>query len=295
MPHLTRARRALSLAITAALCLSACGPADDGDTNNPQNTTPRAPCPTDAPACVAPAATCEGDFAVTFASIRDEVTCACVPQESARQDCAATGQVCEGSVCAGDAIDPCEGITCDAPPASCEGDIAITYSGAGMCVAADGSCDYEDVAIRTDCAANSEVCQGGACVEPNANPCDGITCNMPPAPSCDGAIAVTYAGMGMCAAATGVCDYAAAQTRTDCAANNERCEAGACVEVMMNLCANVTCALPPAPSCDGEFAVTYTGEGMCVMADGSCDYSAVGVRTDCEASGESCVEGACAP
>jgi plastocyanin len=57
-------------------------------------------------------------------------------------------------------------------------------------------------------------------------------------------------------------------------------------------CANVTCDAP-APTCDDIDTVrSYSGAGTCDSTDGSCDYSAVEVLTDC-ATGEECSLGQC--
>ncbi len=278
-------RSSLPLAICLATALVATACSDDPDPQ-PQNTAPS--CNPNAAACNAPAAACEGNFVVTYASQRDDETCMCVNTENTRTDCAANSQVCVNGACSDDTTDPCAGVTCDAPAASCDGNTAVTYTSAGVCDA-DGECDFTSVIQRNDCG--DDTCMAGVCV-PAGDLCANVTCNMPPAASCDGEFAVTYTGDGMCVAATGDCDYSAVEVRTDCEATGETCFEGACLG-NVDLCDGITCDMPPAASCDGEFAVTYSGDGMCVAVDGSCDYSAVETRVDCAATTQICANGAC--
>ena len=99
-------------------------------------------------------------------------------------DGGATGQAtCELTV---SETDPCEGVTCDEPPATTCADDSTVRS-----FAAQGTCD------------------AGACTyEPTDTPCD-----QPPATACqDGQTLLTYPALGACG--LGACDYPA--TPTDC-------------------------------------------------------------------------------
>lgn len=221
--------------------------------------------------------TCEGDIAVRY---NDAGVCeegGCTYSESARVDCAAEGGTCSRGRCS--AGDPCEGITCNAPPAStCDDEtVVLSYEAPGTCV--DGECRYGQT--LNDCADSDEVCVDGECVAPDA--CIGVVCNVPPAARCDGASAVSYATAGTCA--DGLCSYA--ETTVDCAATGGRCVRGACVAT--NPCDGVVCNTPPAAICDGTVGVSYRPTGTCDA--GSCDYPED--RFDCATIGQICDDGEC--
>ena len=104
---------------------------------------------------------------------------------------------CQVGACTGD--DPCNGVTCVAPPrATCVNATTLkSYSAAGTCSA--GACSY--VSTNTAC---SKGCQAGAC---KGDPCAGVTCNQPPAPAClDATSRRSYAPVGSCGG--GACSYA---------------------------------------------------------------------------------------
>lgn len=172
----------------------------------------------------------------------------------------------------------CINITCNNDAGTfCEGDVAVTLEqGAGDCCASEVS--------RTDCTASGQVCENGACVD-EEDLCALVDCSLPE-PTCDGDEAVTY--NVSCDPENGAC-VEEERTRTDCAATNQTCSAGACADT---LCANVDCS-QPADSCDINTAVTYSGDGVCVEATGECDYSQVSDTTDCAGMAQICVEGAC--
>jgi hypothetical protein len=79
-----------------------------------------------------------------------------------RVDCALTDESCYNGQCTDD---PCSFITCNSPQARCEDDVAITSTAAGVCVAANLSCDYSAVETRVNCAATGDSCFLGACVD----------------------------------------------------------------------------------------------------------------------------------
>ena len=255
--------------------------------------------PCDMEECKRPSKRCDDQTAVRYSgrgvcSVSDDGEARCdFASVEERTDCAADGeQKCVEGNCV-DPDDPCDAVTCDRPPApSCDAAVAVTYSGSGTCDMADGMCDYSGAQTRIDCAADGDkMCLEGACVDPD-DPCDMVTCDAPPAASCDGAVAVTYSGLGTCDMTDGMCDYAGAQVRTDCAAMMKMCQGGLCQD-QANPCDMVTCDRPPAASCDGAVAVTYSGLGTCDMTDGMCDYSGAQARTDCAAMAMACVAGAC--
>lgn len=208
-------------------------------------------------------------------------------------DCADTGEICKDGAC--QPVNLCDGVTCAPPAPSCNGDIAITYTGeAGTCVQADGTCEYPGEFSETDCAESDQVCQLGECVDEAVDLCADQTCDAP-APSCEGDVAVTYSGAGLCLQSDGSCDFTDVKIETDCTSAGQVCQAGACVDDETEpSCDGVICDQSPAPFCDGDVAVTFTGDnGVCVEADGSCDFSAEELRTDCSTTGQTCAGGAC--
>ncbi|MDX9723484.1 MAG: lamin tail domain-containing protein, partial [Myxococcota bacterium] len=72
-------------------------------------------------------------------------------------DCADDGDICVAGAC----VDPCDGVTCDTPPApECAGDSVRTYNATGTCTG--GVCDYGF--SDYDCTTEGKVCDAGACV-----------------------------------------------------------------------------------------------------------------------------------
>lgn len=183
-----------------------------------------------------------------------------------------------------DTTDQCANVTCAQPQPTCEGSEAVSYSTAGVCVEADGSCDFSSVETRVDCAASDQICQAGQCIEESEDLCANVVCTQLP-PTCDGDVAVAQEA-GVCAPETGTCESTGEQTRVDCAEAGKTCEDGVCVDAA-GLCEAVLCEAPDA-TCEGDIAVTYTGDGACDEADGTCDFSSVEVRTDCAAIGQVC-------
>lgn len=206
-------------------------------------------------------------------------------------DCADDGKICKDGACETEEL--CGDDACSQPDDTCEDTThLITYSGAGVCDETNGDCDYEAVATTVDCAEDDKVCQLGACVDEAEDLCENQTCDQPD-DTCDGNTVLSYSGAGTCDPANGDCDFSGVETRTDCG-TDEICQDGACVEETTDPCEGVTCDDAPAPSCDGDTAVTYTGDdGVCVDSDGSCDYSAQKVETDCTADGKTCNTGIC--
>lgn len=229
-----------------------------------------------------PAAVCEGNRAISFSLFGECNNGTCV-YPPVIDDCGSNGGTCEAGVCV-DPVDPCDGVTCDSPPATnCEGDTLNEYlADSGECV--DGGCTYE--VEQTDCAARRQICEDGACVTP-INLCAGIICEEPPANGCDGESAVTYVDEGECNPADGECVYAE-ETRRDCAAEGLFCNNGRCQAE--NPCAGVTCNTPPDNFCnDDDDAVVYVARGTC--SGGECSYLE-SVR-DCDDEFEVCEDGAC--
>ncbi len=168
--------------------------------------------------------------------------CANSSECDAPATCDATGRCVVPGECQDDT-------DCASPPnGTCDGDSAVTYSAEGTCNigATESVCEY--TSSSTPC---SNGCVNGTCAE---DPCATQTCNQPPAAMCDGDVLVSYQSVGLCDA--GSCDYP--ETRRTCPLG---CANGACND---GSCDNVTCDTPPAPSCDGDVVVTYSGTGTCI-------------------------------
>ncbi|AWV87806.1 hypothetical protein [Bradymonas sediminis] len=118
--------------------------------------------------------------------------------------------------------------------------------------------------------------------------CEKEECEQPEQ-HCDGDFAVTYSGNGVCDPRTGSCDFTAVSSRNYC---THGCLSGFCQPEEHPQCFNVQCPRP-ADTCEGDIALSYSGDGSCVELDGSCDFSAVEARTDCAASGQTCDGGRC--
>ena len=148
-----------------------------------------------------PSPYCEGN---TLKSFSDEATC---EQNGAKFECSyeahekTCGWGCSDGACL---PDPCDGKSCDSPPAAtCEGDTLVTYETPGTCQSDKaGKCDYEPK--RVDCGIG---CSMGKC---ETGPCTGMTCESPPADECDENTAVDYAETGTCRETMEgtKCDYA---------------------------------------------------------------------------------------
>lgn len=224
-----------------------------------------------------PSASCDGDVAVTYAALGvcDPQTTECEYAET-REDCADAGGACVQGRC----TDPCAGVLCnDAPPATCDGEVAVSYASVGVCDG--GDCSYAET--RVDCSEAGDTCEAGACVDP----CVDASCVEPPLPTCseDGRERIVFEAVGACDE-TDTCSYGEL-FRTDCTQDNLVCIDGACVDDP--LCEDVDCSVPPTPTaCEGAVAVTF-GAGLCIA--GECNYSRTTV--DCAAADLLCSEGAC--
>jgi|GEM_PF-3400158 len=179
-----------------------------------------------------PAASCDGDNAITYTG-----SGTCQPADGTcdydavaeTTDCTATGDICFEGTCIDPDTDLCENLECIIPPATCDGDVAVSYSGEGTCQSEDGTCDYSDVETRVDCSESDEICFEGACVPADTDLCEDNSCEAPAA-SCDGNFAVSYSGEGTCQPADGTCDFSSVETRVDCGATSQICDAGTCVD-----------------------------------------------------------------
>ena len=163
-----------------------------------------------------PAATCDGNSVVTYATTGTCVAGECTYESAGTDACAAT-ETCSNGVCV-PSTDPCAEVSCNAPPAdACNGNSAVNYPATGVCN--DGECTYTPT--ETPCA-STETCAQGACLV--VDPCEGVTCASPPADFCNGNSAVTYSSAGTCN--EGDCNYA---STTEACGDFAFCESGACV------------------------------------------------------------------
>jgi len=221
-----------------------------------------------------PSNACDGNVAVAYGA---EGTCTdgvCSYAET-RTDCADTGAFCLFGACIDE--DPCEGLTCDEPPASyCDLREVVSFEFSGTCE--PETCIYDEV--RTECAPE-EVCLLGACVDP----CDGLTCDTPPDNFCaDSRTYLEYAEIGVCDAAA--CLYEL--TEVDCSATGQFCTFDeGCVDA--DPCADVVCEpIEGDPFCEGNLLFRPT-EVVCIA--GACNT--VVPPLDCGDTGQRCIDGAC--
>lgn len=252
----------------------------NNNTSGPNNTIVGVEC-TDSSECTPPTATCQGTVAVSYTGnglCSSETGICNFFLVTERVDCAANTQDCVDGACVDNA---CTDVECETPRSRCEGNTEVFYERPSSCQLPAGTC--QDFETRFDCSTIGAECLIDGCY----GACVGVDCNDPPAASCDGQVAATY-GNGTCNPDDASCSYA--ETRTDCTEMDRVCRNGSCVS---DLCAGVTCDDPPAASCQGTVAVTYSGAGTCNPADGVCDYSGTEVMTDCATGGQLCAQGMC--
>lgn len=180
----------------------------------------------------------------------------------------------------GENTDPCANKECIQPDDYCDGNTAVTYSAAATCNPDTGFCENGENETRTDCGAQDQVCNAGACETP-AECAEAADCTAIPGDTCnaDGQL-VTYAA----ACNAGTCEYT--ESATDCG-TDETCTGGACVATTECTTA-ADCTNVPADECnaDGQL-VTY--EASCSAA-GACSYASS--AADCT-GGDVCESGAC--
>ncbi len=238
------------------------------------------PCDTDCTEL--PEAFCDDDVLVTY-----DGEGACDPESAqcdfsaaeTRTDCQDDDRVCRDGAC----IDLCQDVDCTAPAPRCDDNTAVTTDGDGTCDPDSGTCDFGENETRTDCDDTDQVCVDGACIDG----CQPGQCTQPE-DFCDGTTAVAYAGDGTCDPDSRQCDFGDNETRTDCAAQDQACIEGACID----LCGDVDCTTPEA-FCQNDVAVSYDGEGACNIQNGQCNFDEIEVRQNCADEGLLCIEGAC--
>jgi hypothetical protein len=199
------------------------------------------------------------------------------------------GFVCRDGVChqtggagggssgsGGGGSNSCAGVVCNQPPApQCASpDTQRSFTSPGACNAATGSCDY--TFTEKTCTAG---CTNGLCV---GDPCNGVSCTTPPAAKCkDASTLITYANAGSCS--SGQCSYPSTEI-----ACTSACTMGACQG--QNLCLNVTCNMPPMPSCVGTNTLrTFMSPGSCNMGTGQCSYNPIDLVCVNGCAGGACI------
>jgi hypothetical protein len=178
---------------------------------------------------------------------------------------------CEDGCAEGRCVEnPCEGVTCNVPPAIyCDDDSLVVFEDAGRCD--NGMCEY--TAQKVEC---ENGCDDGACVGEDA--CFIVTCNDPPATYCvDNMTLRTYSTGGTCS--EGMCNYAPEDV--ECA---DGCDGGQCRN---EPCVGVMCNDPPASVCSDDMLAFWNGEaGTCT--DGFCEYKIYTATCD-----DTCEQGQC--
>ena len=226
---------------------------------------------------------CDDDIDCPGGQRCQEGTCVAI----APQICSPFASACEGNnllICRADgsAFDrnPCpSGTVCSATAAGAACEAQICAPGTSSCFdsrtlsvcAADGLSE-DLVACTGGGTCSAGVCRAASICTPNTLLCDGgdaYRCN---------------------AAGT-------ATSLVDTCSSTEICTAGACVSTAGRCSTGLDCPALPT-SCDGNVRVSFRAGGACV--GGTCDYSAVQRRTNCELTGQvcdeataSCVEPAC--
>jgi len=178
---------------------------------------------------------------------------------------------CDAGACLG-AVDACDGIVCDDPPAArCTGGALATFASLGTCQA--GTCSYASVSIPC-----SHGCRDGACA---GDPCADVACGAPPSP-CHAPTGTCSSGVCSYAVLVGAaCDDGAPCTQDDACGVNGTCAGRA-----------IACQSPPAPVCDGAILRVAAATGSCQA--GTCDYAVTEVPCPDGCQGGACLGDPCA-
>lgn len=252
-----------------------------------------------------PYVACEGNVAVNIFAYgycdQDSLTCQ-IDGEESRINCSQQGLVCRDGECV-DSDGSCEADSdCEIPPAEpyCESDdIAVVAPAQCFGSCEMGRCEAicQDGFGIEDCAAQGEVCRGGACVDPDSAECAmDSDCPVPPVapPHCEDAVAVQIDVEISCE--QGQCIYNGGERREDCNAQGLICLDGYCTEDpgAHDCQSDDQCPQPrpPAPVCEGDVVVATLINGYCSDA-GQCRVDTSQMRTDCAAQGQRCQEGEC--
>ncbi len=254
--------------------------------------------PCDPNPCVsAPSDGCDGNVVVSYDETGScEITeghVECSYAEASRTDCALVGdgEICENGACAV-SVEPCNPNPCTEPePNTCSGEVASVFPAEGNCTADGSSFDCSYVPVVLDCSANGFLCDAGQCVP---DPCNPNPCNSPPTDTCSGDTANVHPTWGVCVNNDGSAECTYTSSPVDCSATSLICDNGLCV-TPGDPCNPNPCTSPPADSCNGNTAETFTGPGTCTDSGGSpeCDYPSA--TQDCTLTSEICSGGSCVP
>jgi hypothetical protein len=115
-----------------------------------------------------PASTCASGTLTTYAQTGTCSASAGVPACSyapTSTDCTAADRVCDENT--GTCADPCNGFTCDMPPASsCVGNVARSYAATGTCSSPGGARTCSYAPSDQDCSLSGQTCNAAACTGP---------------------------------------------------------------------------------------------------------------------------------
>ena len=156
----------------------------------------------------------------------------------------------------------------------CIADVAGAACEAPICTPGASTCaDSQTLSICATDGFSEELipCEPGAVC--SAGVCRATTVCTPNALSCVGGDAYRCNATGT------------ANTLADTCTATEVCSAGACVSTAGRCTTGLDCPALPT-SCDGNVRVSFRAGGSCVA--GTCDYSAVVRRTNCELAGQVC-------
>lgn len=107
-------------------------------------------------------AECDGFTRITYAGVPPVCIEGRCHRDADSYDCLTEGATCEGGACVA-SDDICAEVSC-APVDVCDGNVAVSRSGSGVCVPGPPTtCDYSGVETRTTCSAPSG-CFAGECV-----------------------------------------------------------------------------------------------------------------------------------
>lgn len=133
----------------------------------------------------------------------------------------------DSGLCNGGATDPCDGVTCNMPPAdTCsDGQTLVTYMDSGMCN--EGECSYQSMESTCPNGCMDDACIGGA------DMCTDTTCDdiSPPAPTCSDTnpdVVVEATGGPNCVDDDGAPECVFDFETTNCAYTGGTCNGGAC-------------------------------------------------------------------
>ncbi|MCB9531191.1 MAG: hypothetical protein H6700_05455 [Myxococcales bacterium] len=166
----------------------------------------------------------------------------------------ASDETCEAGVCVGGEPECTSTADCPAPRGRCEGTVLVSYTGNGACTS--GTCVFDAVTRRTDCAATSRTCSAVS-----------LSCETPSGTSCT---TDSNCPGGYCVARVCV----DCRTSGDCAAG-EVCVDGECTP----------CTCPSGFVCDAtgecvEVATACTSDAQCQSIAASIGASPDGVACD---------------